>query len=239
MNLYCVKEGDIDMKKYIVGLIVFLFMINLVACSDDNTDNTEGEKENQSVEVTEEEKLPADEVVVVVNGEEVTGKTYNLVYTQEKLYKSQFEEDIDLDDIKESTINLIIDRQILFQEAKKEGIEITEEQASKELERIKEESPETLEILLAQFQITEEDFKDQLIYELTMFEYMDKVIEVSVSEEELEEYYKKAKEGNENIPEYDEIKHSLRSQLTELKTQEALQAKIDEARENAKIDKKI
>lgn len=236
MNLYCVKEGDIDMKKYIVGLIFFLVIINLVACSDDNT---VGEKGNQSVEVTEEEKLPADEVVVVVNGEEVTGKTYNLVYTQEKLYKSQFEEDIDLEDIKESTINLIIDRQILFQEAKKEGIEITEEQASKELKRIKEESPETLETLLAQFQITEEDFKEQLIYELTMFEYMDKVIEVSVSEEELEEYYKKAKEGNEDIPEYEEIKHSLRSQLTELKTQEALQTKIDEARENAKIDKKI
>lgn len=225
------------MRKYLLGFIFFLLIINVIACS---SEDKSGENEHSpSVEVTEDEKLPADDVVVVVNGEEVTGKVYNLVYTQEKLYQSQFEEEIDLEEIKESTIDLIIDRQILFQEAKKEGIEVTEEEAKKELDRIKEESPETLETLLAQFQISEEDFKDQLMYELTMFEYMHKVIEVSVTEDELKEYYEKAKEGNEDIPAFEEIKHSLRNQLTELKTQEALQAKIDEARKNAKIDKKI
>lgn len=224
------------MKKYFLGLFIFLLTINLVACSNDGN----GQKsENETVEISEEEMLPEDEVVAIVNGEEVTGKTYNLVYTQEKMYQSQFEEDIDLDEMKKSTIELVIERQILFQEARKEGIEITDEEASKELERIKEESPETLETLLAQFQLTEEDFKDQLKYELTMYEYMNRVIEVSVSDEELEEYYEKAKEGNEDIPEFDEIKHNLRAQLTELKTQEAFQEKIEEAKSNAKIDKKI
>lgn len=224
------------MKKYLLGLFIFLLAINLVACSNDGN----GQKsENETVEISEEEMLPEDEVVAIVNGEEVTGKTYNLVYTQEKMYQSQFEEDIDLDEMKESAVELVIERQILFQEARKEGIEITDEEASKELERIKEESPETLETLLAQFQLTEEDFKDQLKYELTMYEYMNRVIEVSVSDEELEEYYEKAKEGNEDIPEFEEIKHNLRAQLTELKTQEALQEKIDEAKSNAKIDKKI
>ena len=224
------------MKKYFLGLFIFLLTINLVACSNDGN----GQKsEKEAVEISEEEMLPEDEVVAIVNGEEVTGKTYNLVYTQEKMYQSQFEEDIDLDEMKKSTIELVIERQILFQEARKEGIEITDEEASKELERIKEESPETLETLLAQFQLTEEDFKGQLKYELTMYEYMNRVIEVSVSDEELEEYYEKAKEGNEDIPEFDEIKHNLRAQLTELKTQEALQEKIEEAKSNAKIDKKI
>lgn len=224
------------MKKYFLGLFIFLLTINLVACSNDGN----GQKsENETVEISEEEMLPEDEVVAIVNGEEVTGKTYNLVYTQEKMYQSQFEEDIDLDEMKKSTIELVIERQILFQEARKEGIEITDEEASKELERIKEESPETLETLLAQFQLTEEDFKGQLKYELTMYEYMNRVIEVSVSDEELEEYYEKAKEGNEDIPEFDEIKHNLRAQLTELKTQEAFQEKIEEAKSNAKIDKKI
>lgn len=224
------------MKKYFLGLFIFLLTINLVACSNDGN----GQKsEKEAVEISEEEMLPEDEVVAIVNGEEVTGKTYNLVYTQEKMYQSQFEEDIDLDEMKKSTIELVIERQILFQEARKEGIEITDEEASKELERIKEESPETLETLLAQFQLTEEDFKGQLKYELTMYEYMNRVIEVSVSDEELEEYYEKAKEGNEDIPEFDEIKHNLRAQLTELKTQEAFQEKIKEAKSNAKIDKKI
>lgn len=224
------------MKKYFLGLFIFLLTINLVACSNDGN----GQKsEKEAVEISEEEMLPEDEVVAIVNGEEVTGKTYNLVYTQEKMYQSQFEEDIDLDEMKKSTIELVIERQILFQEARKEGIEITDEEASKELERIKEESPETLETLLAQFQLTEEDFKGQLKYELTMYEYMNRVIEVSVSDEELEEYYEKAKEGNEDIPEFDEIKHNLRAQLTELKTQEAFQEKIEEAKSNAKIDKKI
>lgn len=224
------------MKKYFLGLFIFLLTINLVACSNDGN----GQKsEKEAVEISEEEMLPEDEVVAIVNGEEVTGKTYNLVYTQEKMYQSQFEEDIDLDEIKKLTIELVIERQILFQEARKEGIEITDEEASKELERIKEESPETLETLLAQFQLTEEDFKGQLKYELTMYEYMNRVIEVSVSDEELEEYYEKAKEGNEDIPEFDEIKHNLRAQLTELKTQEAFQEKIEEAKSNAKIDKKI
>src|SRR5690554_7404023 len=104
------------MKKYFLGLFIFLLTINLVACSNDGN----GQKsENETVEISEEEMLPEDEVVAIVNGEEVTGKTYNLVYTQEKMYQSQFEEDIDLDEMKESAVELVIERQILFQEARK------------------------------------------------------------------------------------------------------------------------
>lgn len=225
------------MKKYMLGMMISLLTIFLVACGNDEEKNNQ--EAGPMVEISEEEKVAEDEVVVVVNGEEVLGNIYNVVYTQLKLYAGQFEEEVDLEELKEKTMESIIDRQLLFQEAREEGIEITDEEAKEEIERIKTENPDALETLLSQFQLTEDGFKEQLKFELTMYEYMEKMIDVTVTDDEIEDHYEKIKEENENIPELDEIKHNLRTQMTEQKTQEELQSRIDKVREDSKIDKKL
>lgn len=227
------------MKKYIVGLLVVLLAGVLVACGDDKKEEGEGKSTEQAVEITEDEKVDNEKVVATVNGEDIVGKTYNLVYSQLKLHAGAFDQDMDIDEIKKATMESLIDRQLLFQQAKEEGIEITDEVVNSEFETIKTESSEALDTLLEQYQITEDGFKDQLKFELTLNEYLAKTIEVSVTDEELEERYEKAKEGNDSIPEFDEIKDQLKKQLLQQKTDEELQAKIDKAKEKSEIEEKI
>src|SRR5699024_7392819 len=178
-------KGDLMMKKYMFAFMTFLLTMVLVACGNDEEQSEDAMQ--PELEITEEEKVAEDEVVAVVNGEEVTGDIYNIVYSQLKLYSVQFGQEVDEEEMKELTMESVIDRQLLFQEASEEGIEITDEEATAEIETIKEENPDVLETLLGQFQLTEEGFKEQLKFELTMYEYMDQIIEVTVTDEEVEE----------------------------------------------------
>jgi len=226
------------MKRFIAGLLLVVLAGILAACGSDDEQEAEN-FEAPSVEISEEEKVDDNQVVAVINGEDVTGKTYNLVYSQLKLYAGQFGEEVDTEEVKRATMDSIIDRQLVIQQAKEEGIEVTGEAAEAELETLKSENAETFETLLEQYQITEEGFKEQLQFEMTMNEYMRQTIEVSVTDEEVEEHYEKAKEGNEDIPEFDEIKDQLKKQMLQQKTDEALEAEIEKVKEKADIEEKI
>src|SRR5690625_826739 len=226
------------MKRYIVGLLLFLVVGVLVACGDEDKSEPENATE-PAVEITDEEKLDNDQVVATINGEDVTGKTYNLVYSQLKLHAGQFDEEVDMEEVKRATMDSIIDRELLLQQASAEGIEITDETANAEFETLKSENGETLDTLLAQYQITEEGFKEQLKFELTMNEYMAETIDDSVTDEEVKEYYNQAKEENEEIQEFDEKKYQLKKQMQQQKTDKELKAKNDKVKEKAKIEEKI
>src|SRR5690625_2308234 len=134
------------MKRYIVGSMLLLLAMILVACGSDNEENdTSQEAENalnQTVEITDEEKVADDEVVAIVNDDEVTGNVYNVVYSQLKFHSSQLGEEVDNEEIKEATMESIIDRQIVFQEAEAEGIDTSKEAAEEEFKLLKEENEE-------------------------------------------------------------------------------------------------
>lgn len=224
------------MKK---GLIVFLSAILvfvLAACGGDKKENTE---ETTQFEVPEDERVGEDEVVAVVNGEEVKGAVYNLVYTQLALHAHQMQKETENDELKEAALTSVIDRQIVLQEAKKKDIEVTDKEAEEHLKKLKEESGDELETLLQQYQISESEFKDQLIFELTLNDYMVKTVDVDVTEDEIKEYYEKAKEGTEDIPPYEEIKLQLEKQLLNDKTLETFQSHIDSIKEKSDIETKI
>src|SRR5690625_3682509 len=178
------------MKNFIIGLLVFLFDGILVGCGDEKEQEIE-ESTGQEIEITETEKVDETQVVAVVNGDNVNGETYNLVYSQLKLHAGAFGQDVDNDEIKQATMESLIDRQLLLQQAKEEGIEVTDEVVDSEFETIKSENKEALDTLLEQYQITEEGFKDQLKFELTLNEFLAKTIEVTVTDEEVKEQYEK------------------------------------------------
>lgn len=226
------------MKKIVVGLVVFLLTAFLVACGNDK--NEVSDTAGDTIEISEEEKVADDEIVATINGDDVKGTTYNLVYSQLKLHAVQMGDETDEEEIKEATMESIIDRQLLFQEAKVEGIEVTEENAKSEFDSIKKESEKELANLLAQYQITEAGFIEQLKFELTMNEFMAKAIEVSVTDEEVKVEYAQAKEESDmEAPPFEEVKDQIKRQLLAEKTQEELQSKIDAVREKAEIERKI
>lgn len=217
-----------------IFLIAFIiFTVILTACGADKNK----EEETKPVPtISEEEKLADDQIVAVVNGEEINGLTYNLVYTQLKLYAEQFGQDVTNDEIKDLTVESLIDRQILFQQAEKDGIVFTEQYIKDEIAKIKNENEQTLLTVLEQFQITESAFEHQLKFELTMNEFLAQEIKVTVTEDEIKEYYEKAKEENEDMPLLVEIRDTLKSRIEREKVQEALQDRIDEIKEKAEIE---
>lgn len=221
------------MRKTILTLVglVSLFLI-LAACG-----NEEAETEEELV-ISEEEKLSEDELVVTVNEDEVKGVTYNLVYAQLKLHALQTGQDVSDDEIKEKTIESLIDRQLLMQQADEEGMLVSEAEAKEELDLLKEENQEGLDTLLEQFQITEELFKHQLVFELTMNEYLVKKIEVEVevTEEDVEEAYEEIKAENEDIPELTEIYDTLKGQVEATRTNEMLEEKINALKDESDIE---
>lgn len=229
------------MRRYIVGTAILLLAVFLVACGDkeESSEPKVEQEEGQTVEISDEEKVPDKDVVAVVNGEDVTGKSYNLVYAQLKLFSSQGGDELDEDEIKTATIESLIDRAVLLQHARDEGIEVTDDDATKELDTIKSENEDGLTSLLEQFQMSEDGFKEQLKFELTLNEFKEKNIDVEVTDEEVEEIYKETKKENEEIPELDEIKDQLKGNIKEQKTNEALQKTIDEIREKAKVENKL
>lgn len=235
------------MKKYIVGSLVLVLAMVLVACGDKDEEKEEATGEENplapSVDISDEEKLKEDEVVAVINGDEVTGSVYNLVYAQLKLQSAQLGDETDNDEMKELTMESIIDREIVMQEAAEEGIEVSSDTAEEEFTTMKEENSEALETLLEQYQITEDGFKEQLRFELIMDEYLTTAIDVSVSDEDVKEFYEEAKEeagdSEEEIPEFDEVKDQIKENMEQEQMTLALQEKVDKIKETAEIERKI
>lgn len=238
------------MKKYIVGSLLLILAMVLVACGDKDEEEKEEAKGEEnplapSVDISDEEKVDEDEVVAVINDSEVKGGIYNLVYAQLKLQSAQLGDETENEEMKELTMESIIDREIVMQEAKEEGIDISQEEADKEFSTMKEENSEALETLLEQYQITEDGFKEQLRFELVMDEFLTKTIEVDISDDDVKEFYDEAKEeaeeaeSEEEVPEFDEVKDQIKESMEQEEMTLALQEKVDEIKETAEIERKI
>src|SRR5699024_12261410 len=104
------------MKKYIVGCLLVVLAMVLVACGDkkDEEEETKGEENPlaPSVDISDEEKVDDDKVVAIVNGSEVKGGVYNLVYAQLKLQSAQLGDTKDNEEMKDVTMESVIDREL-------------------------------------------------------------------------------------------------------------------------------
>src|SRR5699024_12109045 len=109
-------------------------------------------------------------------------------------------------EMKKATLDSIIDRELLMQQASKEDIEISDDRLEEELSKIKESGTEDIDTLLEQYDMTEDDFKEQLRFDLTLDQYKDTLGDLVVTEEELEDYYEIVKEKQEDVSPLDVIK---------------------------------
>jgi|SRR5699024_1591778 len=235
------------MKKFLLLIVTASLAITLAACGADSADEENqgeenvAEQANAEVEVTEDEKVDDEEVVVNINDAGVKGTQYNLIYAQTKMQMHQFGQDInDLDSIKENTLEELIAQELVKQDAKEQGVEVSDEEVQTEFDNFKEENEEELQSYLDEFELTEETFKDQLFFSLVLDKYLDEQIEVDeVSDEEAKEMYDNLKEQNEEIAEYDELEDDIKSSLENQQAQEKLQVKLEELKESADIEKLI
>lgn len=233
------------LKKMTVFIALLTFLLLLAACgSDGNNNSNNGEKtgsqnHQENVDIDEDELAGEDEIVAVVNDTDILGSTYNMVYTRTKTAAVQMGEDVDIDEMKKATLDSIIDRELLMQQASKEDIEISDDRLEEELSKIKESGTEDIDTLLEQYDMTEDDFKEQLRFDLTLDQYKDTLGDLEVTEEELEDYYDQVKEKQEDVPPLEEIKPQFKQEAQEKKVMDTLQDEMDELREEADIEKKM
>lgn len=223
-------------KKLVVFISIFAVLFLLGACGDKSENK---EVNNEVPTITEDERIDSNQVVVTVNGEEVTGVIYNLVYAQLKLHTLQTGQYVPDEDIMESAIESVIDRQILLQDAREKGIEYTEEDAREHLAQIKEQSAEAYETLLEQYQITEEEFLHDIIFQMTLTDFLENHIEVTVTDEEVEQIYEEEKAQNENMPELVEIRDTLKRNIENRRMMESLQERVDDLRVRSEIERHL
>ncbi|BAC12500.1 SurA N-terminal domain-containing protein [Oceanobacillus iheyensis] len=242
------------MKKWTLLIILSLTMF-LVACSDDeeasneqaNQDENQEQQDQQGqqqepLEITDEEVVDKKESVVVVNGTEVNGTTYNAAYSLVKSMMHQSGQDTsDLEALKDQTVDFLVEQELMLQEANNAGIEVTDKELEEELKAYKESANEgQFTTMLEQLNMTEENFKHQLRYDLTTMEYVEQEFEVEVTDKEVEELYNQMTEQSEGeAQELSEVEDQIRAQIEQQKQQQQYAQKVEELKESAEIDKKI
>lgn len=243
------------MKKLKILAIPFCLPFLLGACSGDeeveaDEDNTAAETVSTSTADLPETDLElpgADEVAVIVNGEEIKGIIYNSVARQlESSLAARGEETSEPDikeQVKEKAISIIVDNKLIIQDALAKGHAADEKELEQRLDELKNqfENEEQMNIALERIGFTLEDmeyhFREQLIYA----SYVDKEIEsAEVTEEEIEESYQDHVDSVEGeSPEFKEMKPMILKSLEERNMQQAVLERIEELRNTAEIEVKI
>ncbi|GAW91665.1 peptidylprolyl isomerase [Calderihabitans maritimus] len=143
-------------------------------------------------------------VVATVNGEQITRD--ELDERVEKLKGMSGHQGASLEGeagekfiaaLEKQALDQLIQELLIFQEAKKQGINIETSQIDEHLAKIKSQFPseEMFQQLLAQQNLTEEDLRHYILFQLTEDALYKAVTgDVSVSEEEVKDYFEKNKE---------------------------------------------
>jgi len=98
-------------------------------------------------------------------------------------------------ELKEKALKTLINRELLYYEAKKKGIKIPEEDINKVMEELikKYGSKERLKKLVEQTGISFEEFKDELRKRLMIDQLLREYVQTTLTDEDLKKYYEKNK----------------------------------------------
>lgn len=224
----------------------------LAACGNDDKDNNEQEEGSQQeeaaqapepLEFSDKEFKDEDETVVVVNGEEIQGNAYNTAYSVVKSIMHQSGQDTkDTEALQQETINFLVEQELITKEAAEAGVKVDDNEVEKELNAVKETNgEEQFAKTLEDIHLTEEQFKQQLKYNITTVQYMEEAFETEVTDEEVQEMYDGLKEqaGDQEIQELDEIRDQIENMIVQQKQQEQYAAKVNELKESAEIEELV
>lgn len=244
-------------KKIIISGWLLLLSIVLLACNDDVKDKEELslDQDDEIVEmpeimdeqeeiVTEGELLDEDSLVLIINGEEVYGDNYNLVYYETKNSMNQDKENAskDLTKIHEETMTTLIRQTLLAQDAYEKGIVITDEEVDAIYQETKAQfdTEDDFYQVLDQLPYSEEVFRDILAKSLLQQYYIDQEFDdIQISDQDVESFYALLKEEMEDAPDLDDIRSEIKSRLLQIEIQNALNDRLDQLLEEAEIEEVI
>ncbi|WP_372868289.1 SurA N-terminal domain-containing protein [Planomicrobium okeanokoites] len=243
------------MKKMKLMALPLSLLLLLGACSDeDKAEETSEPVESEAVPETVIDEpatdldLPAaDDVVVIVNGEEIKGTVYNSVARQlESSVATQGKKADDpevAEQVKEQAISVIVGNKLVIQDAIEKGHEVDEEVLEQRFEDLKNqfENEEQMNVALKRTGFTLDDMEQQLREQLIYESYLaDEIEGAEVTEEDLKEAYQGYVDSTEGeTPEFEEMKPMILQSLEDQNEKQAVYDRIEELREAADVEVKI
>src|SRR5699024_12340203 len=99
----------------------------LAACGNDDASEDKDNKEEagqapmEDMEMTDEEKMKDDEVVVKINGQDVKGEQYNEIYQQFKMQARATGEEVEQEQSKDQTIEAVSKQELINKDVEDKG----------------------------------------------------------------------------------------------------------------------
>lgn len=230
------------MRKILLIIGMSLMAVVLAACSEPVQEETLPPE----VDISDAEKVAADEIVAVVAGKEIYGEAYNQAYMQKKI-AAEIEGDVspDLEKLKEETIEMLIHNELILEMAINDGIVIEEAEIEESLVDLKRMAKEQYADLISEEGHTDESIAQLLRIEKTNKEYLDKHImdQITVSDEEVEARYNEVKASaeavDEEVPEFVDSEKQLRAMIRVDKAKVLMEEDIAAFRDTVEIEIKL
>jgi peptidyl-prolyl cis-trans isomerase SurA len=186
----------------------------------------------------------ANRVVAEVNGKELVNS--DLAVSIEQFTQMAQAQGVDITsetvqaDIRSQSLDVMINTELLKQEAAERNIEVTEEAVAERLDAIVNQlgGEAQLEERMASLGIDEEKLQADIREEILIQNLLDEVFAESnleVTEEEISAVYQTATDGAEDVPALDQVRDQVEAQIRTSKEQEAVDSLISELREEADI----
>lgn len=184
--------------------------------------------------------------VARVNGNEVSSEEYAAAVNE--LSQAAGAQGLDLADvvvqnqIKEQALAVLINTELLLQEASRAGITTSDEAVSTELATLATQmgGEEALASALTAYGLTQEQLRKNITTQLTIEAYLSEAVDtesIVVTEEEVQALYNQAAAaGGEGLPALADIRTEVEAQIRGTKEQQLVQTFVDALRENAEVE---
>ncbi len=144
-------------------------------------------------------------------------------------------------EIQSQALDMLVNTELLKQEAVTRGIEITGDEVEARLETLKTDvgGEEVLQQRMQEFNIDEKTLRRDIKNELTIQKLLEEVFvekSVTVTEEEILAFYQQAGGAEAGLPALEEVRTQIETQLKTSKEQEVVTAYIEELRAKATIE---
>ena len=137
----------------------------------------------------------------------------------------------------QGTLEAIVTEALILQEANKQGVSISEEEISQELQKLKEEMAaqgQDLSQILSLQGITQEELEKQIMLQKTVEEIVKRDIEVTA--EEVEKYYEENKDSFTEDEDIETLKNDIKLQLEQQELTAGINSWIQGLHDSAEIN---
>jgi FKBP-type peptidyl-prolyl cis-trans isomerase (trigger factor) len=183
--------------------------------------------------------------VAIVNDEEITGKDLNTSIQQ--FNQAALAQGVDISspevaaDIRNQSLEVLVNTTLLRQAANSRGIEVTDEEAAERLETIEAEigGAEVLQSRIDELGLTRSDLEEDIREEILIQTLLDSIFaeaQIEVTEEEIAEVYAAAGGVEAGLPPLDEVRDQVEAQVKGGKEQEVIDGYLDTLKADAQIE---